>query len=335
MAQSHYLVHGSLGSPYTMKMRAVMRYRRLPHVWIRDGNSRLAGRTGLKVAVIPVIQYLDGSYHNDSTPMIDDLERLHPGERSIVPDDPGDAFLAYLLEDFADEWVTKAMFHYRWFRARDQDQMGHWLGFDLYQGQGLEKIRAFAREFRDRQVGRLALVGCTEANQYLVEETCRRTLAALERHVTDSWFFFGSRPSRAEFGLYGQLSQFIVDPTPTDILRATAPYTARWVMNMDDIGGIDGEWAVKPVSASVEEMLKLTGEVYLPFLVANARAYSQGAETMSFTALGETYSQGVFRYQVKCLETLRSAYAALDEAARARIDPLLDRTGCLPFLRAA
>src|SRR5690606_26870912 len=159
MPQDHYRIHGSLGSPYTMKMRAILRYRRLPHIWIRGGNQDLEGRTPLKVAVIPVIQYLDGSYHNDSTPMIDELEQLHPGERSIVPEDPGDAFLAFLLEDFADEWVTKYMFHYRWFRARDQDQMGHWLGFDRFQGGGLAHIDAFAREFGDRQIGRLALVG--------------------------------------------------------------------------------------------------------------------------------------------------------------------------------
>lgn len=333
MAQEHYRIHGSLGSPYTMKMRAILRYRRLPHIWIRGGNQDLAGRTPLKVAVIPVIQFLDGSYHNDSTPMIDELERLHPGERSIVPEDAGDAFLAFLLEDFADEWVTKYMFHYRWFRARDQDQMGHWLGFDRFQGGGLANIRGFAREFGDRQIGRLALVGCTEANQPLIEETCRRTLAALEAHVVNGWCFFGDRPSRAEFALYGQLSQLIVDPTPNELLRSTAPYTARWIMHVDDLGGIEGEWSVKAVSKGVEALLMLAGEVYLPFLVANAEAFERGAETMSFTVLGETYSQAVFRYQAKCLQVLRGAYAALNGAARERIDPILETSGCLQFLR--
>ncbi|MCC7266284.1 MAG: glutathione S-transferase, partial [Caulobacteraceae bacterium] len=146
------------------------------------------------------------------------------------------------------------------------------------------------------------------------------------------WYFFGSRPSRAEFALYGQLSQLIVDPTPNDLLRATAPYTARWIMHVDDLGGIEGKWAVAPASKGVEALLRLAGEVYLPFLVANAEAFGRGAETLSFTALGETYSQGVFRYQVKCLQALRAAYAGLDGAARERVDPLLLETGCLPFL---
>ena len=34
------------------------------------------------------------------------------------------------LEDFADEWLTKAMFGYRWLAEVDQVQMSRWLAFD-------------------------------------------------------------------------------------------------------------------------------------------------------------------------------------------------------------
>ena len=325
--QGRYRIVGALGSPYTLKMRAIMRYRRIPHVFIQMNASHDEERAKVKPAVIPVIQYPDGSYHNDSTPMVFDLERLHP-ERSVVPEDAGDAFLAKLLEDMADEWGTKLMFHYRWFRPRDQDQMSHWLAFDRFTGGGRGKIDTYANTFRDRQVGRMAIVGCTAENQALIEETGRLIFAALEDHVVNDWFFFGSRPSLAEFSWFGQFSQLIVDPTPNELFRLTAPFTVRWLMQLDDLSGVDGEWEARRNAPVVEKLLDLAGRVYFPFLIANEAAAKRGAETFRFEALGMPYEQGTFKYQVKCLWALREAYAALPAADRARIDPVLEQTGC-------
>ncbi|HEX4096093.1 MAG TPA: glutathione S-transferase N-terminal domain-containing protein, partial [Caulobacteraceae bacterium] len=307
--QAAYRVLGSLGSPYSMKIRAVMRYRRLPHIWIQAQDAHNAERAMVKVPVIPVVRYLDGTYHNDSTPMIHDLERLHPGQRSVIPDDPADAFLAALLEDMADEWGTKFMFHYRWFRERDQKQMSQWLAFDRFAGGGREKIQGYADTFRDRQVGRMAMVGCTPANQEIIESTCARLLGILEAHVVEQAYLFGSRPSLAEFGWFGQLSQLIVDPTPNDVLRATAPFTTRWIMQIDDASGVEGEWrGDAPLPRAVSELLRLAGDVYFPFLLANAEALARGAETFAFTAKDMAYEQGVFKYQARCLEALRAAW---------------------------
>ena len=56
----------------------------------------------------------------DSTPIIDQMEKLHP-EPSIHPADPVADFISALIEEFGDEWGNKWMFHYRW--ARDVDQI--------------------------------------------------------------------------------------------------------------------------------------------------------------------------------------------------------------------
>lgn len=325
---SEYRLYGGLGSPYSMKMRALMRYRRLPHQWISANRPEVMAPlfAQVKAPVIPVLVFPDGTVMNDSTPLIRELERRHPGERSVVPQDEAQAFLAALLEDMADEWGTKAMFHYRWFRERDQTQMSQWLAFDRLKGRGRGAIQAAADMFRERQVGRMALVGCTPQNAPLIEETARRIYGLFDQLAADEPYLFGARPSLGDFAWFGQLSQLAVDPTPHDLMRETAPLLMRWLLNIDDASGVEGDWrdpALAP-TAAVEGLLALAGEVYLPFLAANARAIGAGEDSFTVELMGRPYSQGVFRYQARCLAELRAAYAGLSDAARRRVDPLLD-----------
>ena len=155
--------------------------------------------------------------------------------------------------------------------------------------------------------------------------------------VVDRHCLFGTRPSLAEFGLYGQISQFGVDPTPQAMMRADYPYTYRWLAHVDDMSGVDGEWdaADAALPDAVRAILTVAGTVYFPFLIANAQALAAGAEQMRLTMLGHDYRQGVFKYQAKCLADLRARYAALPDEARARIDPLLAETGCRDALVTA
>lgn len=315
-----YKLFGALGSPYSQKLRALLRYRRIPHLWV-DGAAARDAMGQVRAPVIPVLQYPDGHFDNDSTPVIYDLEARHP-ERGVVPDDPAQAFIAHLIEDFADEWLTKAMFGYRWLAEIDQVQMSRWLAFDNLKGGGLDRSQAFAQQFRARQVGRMAMVGCTAENFPLIEASTRAVLAALEAHVVNRHCLFGTRPSLAEFSLFGQLSQLGTDPTPQAMMRADFPYTYRWLAHVDDMSGIEGEWdpGFAPV---VAELVQIAGATYVPFLRANERAAEAGAETFRMEALGLPYEQGVFKYQIKALRELRSRYAALNEAAKDAVDPLL------------
>lgn len=326
-----YTLYGALGSPYSQKLRAVLRYRRLVHVW-KDGAAAREALGQVRAPVIPVLQYPDGHFDNDSTPVIYDLEARHAARR-IVPEDPAQAFIAHLLEDFADEWLTKAMFGYRWLAEVDQVQMSRWLAFDNLKGGGLATSQHFAEQFRARQVSRMALVGCTAENFPLIEASTRAVLAALEAHVVDRHCLFGTRPSLAEFGIFGQLSQLGTDPTPQAMMRADYPYTYRWLAHVDDMSGVEGAWepGFAPV---VRELVRIAGEVYVPFLRANELAAEAGEATFRMEAMGLPYAQGTFKYQLKCLRELRTRYAMLQGAARTAADAVLG-TGWLGLLDRA
>jgi glutathione S-transferase len=331
----HYTIYGALGSPYSLKMRAVLRYRRLPHRWVHGAGASVATQGKVRAPVIPVVAYPDGSFANDSTPLIYDLEARH-ALRGIVPPDPARAFLAHLIEDFGDEWLTKAMFGYRWLREVDQVQMSRWLAFDQLKGGGLAQSQAAADLFRARQVGRMGVVGCTTENFPLIQASARAVLNALEAHVTDQHCLFGTRPSLAEFGIYGQISQLGVDPTPDTMMRADFPYTLRWLLHIDDMSGIEGEWeaADAPLAPAVTRLLAIIGAVYFPFLMANAAAVAAGAQSFRFQAMGHDYTQDSFKYQARCLADVRARFAALPAEARDRLDPVLARANCLAALLA-
>ena len=312
-----YVLYGALASPYSMKMRALMRYRRIPHIWVSGSETREA-LANVKAAVIPVLRFPDGRHANDSTPLIHALEEAHL-QRSVIPPDPAMSFLAHLIEDFADEGLTKAIFGYRWLENVDQIQMSRWLAFDNLQGGGQAASQSAAEAFRARQVGRMALVGCTRENFPLIEASTRAVLDILEAHVVDSFFLFGTRPSLAEFGLLGQLSQLATDPTPQAMMRADYPYTYRWLAQLDDLSGLEGTWTSEPSQAAIA-LARVAGEVYAPFLAANAAAIEDGDDSFTIRAMGHELAQGPFKYQAKCLTELRRRYDALGASDRARAD---------------
>ena len=93
------------------------------------------------------------------------------------------AFLASLIEDFADEWLTKAMFSYRWAYDADIQYASLWIADDFFPAQKGAARAAAAKRFAKRQIERMPLVGCTPQNAPIIEATYTRTLDLLETHV--------------------------------------------------------------------------------------------------------------------------------------------------------
>ena len=330
-------VVGAPGSPYTRKLRAAMRYRRIPHRFVIRNSKSDHDIPDVPVALMPVL-VLPGeggaapTAAIDSTPLLRKLETLHEG-RSLLPPDPGLAFVDALLEDYADEWVTKAMFHYRWAYQADIDKAGsilpRWSRVDAPDA----AVSQFSKLITERQVGRLWVVGSNETTGPVIEASYRRLLRLLDAHFTEYPYLMGGRPGASDFGIFGQLTQLVLfDPTPAAIALEVAPRVYAWVEIVEDLSGLDVEdadWISRDsVPDTLRALLGEVGRVYAPFLLGNAAALESGAERVECEIDGARWVQKPFPYQGKCLGWLREAHAALSSGDRAWVNGLLDGTGC-------
>jgi glutathione S-transferase len=337
MAPSLTLV-GAYGSPYSRKMRAVLRCRRLAFRWIVRGSREDVGIPAVPVDLIPVLVFpgaggAAGEAMIDSSFQILHLEKL-ARERSIVPPDPAVAFLDHLLEDYGDEWLTKAMFHYRWAFPADVARASRVLPLDRQIDLDPAAHERFAKMFAERQIGRLAVVGSSPETAPIIEASYRRLLASLDALLRERPFLFGRRPARGDFGLYGQLTQLAqFDPTPSAVAADVAPRVIAWVSHVDDLSSLevgDGDWLDRDAVASpaLRGLLREVGRTYAPFLVANAAAIAAGVSEVRCAIDGGELRQKPFPYQAKCLRWLREARAGLAAADREWVDRVLAGTGC-------
>lgn len=332
---------GNEGSPYSRKMRAVLRYRRIPYVWVAQLGPEYVAPPAVPVKVIPVLVWHDDDGRMresmvDSTPQIARLEREVAG-RSLVPSDPALAFLSALIEDYADEWGTKLMFHYRWTDEAGIAWARRHLMLHIDPSVPADKLDQFANWFGDRQIGRRGIVGATDATRGVIEDCYRRLLQALNGLIEQRRFLFGNRPSTGDFGLYGQLSQLCgFDPTSSRLAEREAPRVVAWVERVEDLSGWtvdDAQWLARAAAiAALRPLLEEIGATYVPFLLANAAAKAAGQAQVECTIRGQRWSQDVFGYQAKCLGWLREHFAALAEADRAWLRAALAGSGCEALL---
>lgn len=331
---------GAPGSPYTRKMLALLRYRRIPYRFILGGLQSRADLPRPKVALLPTFYLPDESGALeavvDSSPIIRRLEREHAG-RSVVPGEPALAFLDALIEDYADEWLTKAMFHYRWAYRDDIDKAGAilplWRDTQLSDAQW----QAARRMFSERQIGRLHVVGSNETTGPVIEASYRRFIAILESHLSSHAFLLGARPGASDFGVFGQLTQLShFDPTPMALTLSQAPRVYAWVDVMEDLSGReagDDDWLdAAALPPTIHDLLAEMARTYVPVMIANARALKSGAATVETEVDGRPWTQQPFPYQGKCVAWLRAAFDGLGDAPRARVRTLLEATGCLPLV---
>ena len=330
---------GAPGSPYTRKMRALLRYRGIPYRMILNGSKADRDLPTPKVSLLPTFFLPDERGTTvavtDSTPLLRRFEVEFQG-RFVIPPDPAVAFLDALLEDYGDEWLTKPMFHFRWAHAADIEKARNvlplWRAVDTTDAD----VAPMRKLFGDRQISRLYVVGSNATTAPVIEESYRRFLRLFDAHLTRHPHLMGRRPGASDFAWFGQLTQLAqFDPTPAALTLEESPRVYAWVDLVEDLSGLevdDTDWFTRDDAGVLRPFFEELGRTYVPVMLANAQAVQEGRDLVRCDVEGKPWEQQPFPYQAKCLRWLKEDYAALSAGDRAAVDAALAGTGCEALL---
>jgi glutathione S-transferase len=327
-----YRIIGAEMSPYSVKVRSYFRYKAIPHQWIlRNAASQAEYEKLARMPIIPLVVTPEGTGIQDSTPIIDQMEKLYP-EPSIHPDDPVARFISALVEEFGDEWGNKWMFHYRW--AHDVDQISSAGRIARMRGPDAseEKHAVFAGQVRARMVDRVWFVGSNAVTAPQIEASFLDMLGMLDNHLASRPYLFGGRPAFGDFGLWGQIYQMWTDPTAGALIGGGAPHVLDWVHRMlwpRAEGKFEAWSTLQPTLMPI--LTKQIGMQFMPWTCANEKALAEAREEFSVTLGDKIWTQKPQKYHARSLGMLRAKYA--DVADKAALDPVLEAAGCLAGLR--
>lgn len=323
MAQ--YRLFGAETSPYSLKVRAMLRFKGADFEWIdRNAANEAEFRKLAATPTVPLLASPDGSLSQDSTLILAALEAALP-EPPAQPDDPALTAISLILEEYADEWLNKAMFQQRWGQAPDRDAAALRVLIQLNGGKRPRAYKAATRQIADRMVARLPLVGAEADNAPTLEASSRRFALRLNAHLKEHLFIFGGHPSAADFAIAAQYQQMLTDPTPAAWLADQTPFLLAWCEHMQDpkaSGPYAGLDQLRPTLLPLFD--GEASRTFLPWAKANTASAMRGRKRFSVTLDDGLFEQATQNYAGRSFQSLRE-----------RIEASLDAPGLADFLADA
>tara|TARA_B100000029_G_scaffold53154_1_gene48250 strand:+ start:1753 stop:2772 length:1020 start_codon:yes stop_codon:yes gene_type:complete len=332
----NYKVFGVELSPYSVKVRSYFRYKKLDHVWIvRNFEKRSEFNKYAKIPIVPLVVTPDNIALQDSTPLIEKLEKDSLGPK-ILPEDSTLAFLSRMIEEYADEWINKPLFHYRWNYKKDEINASKIIS-TYFTPQILQKIpllgtmivKVISLFVAKRQISRRHWLGTFPENAPIIESSFIRILDLMDNHLKTRPFMFGRKPSIADFGLWGQIYNLHLDPTPHSLIIKRESVLS-WVKRMlfpKEEGGFETFEQLHP---TLMPILEEVAEVYFPWAKANFLAVKERKETFNVKLKGKTFEQRPIKYQAKTFKILQELYKEYNE--NQELNDILEKVGCLRYL---
>lgn len=261
-----YRVHGMMQSYFTRKMTGYFDYKGIPWRFRPFGGMSPAALAAGFPGGVPMVETPDGEMMWDSTAMIHHLERRFP-EPAVLPDDPVLRFLAYVVEDFSDEWLYRPAVGTRWLFPENAALAGFELARDVAAVMPLPADQAHLAVGAHVRSS-LPALGVDESNvKTWVEDTLRPWVSLFGAHLADRPYLLGGRPSLADFALFGgNAAHFTNDPACRRWVDADAPavvaHTTRLLTPEDQPAG---DWDDEP-PATLVALIREIARTYLPWV---------------------------------------------------------------------
>lgn len=346
---ANYRLYGAEFSLYSGKARSYLRKKGIPFEEIISSikvyKRFIVPRTGVKY--IPVVQTPDDEVFQDTTVIIDELEKRHP-QPSVYPDTPVQRLVATLLELYGDEWVLIPAMHFRWFYREENYRfiIGEF-GKMLVPGWPGFIQRIVGKKVGSFFDGAVEKLGVSDSNRHAIEASYKMLLADLQTHFSEHDYLLGSSPCIADFGLIAPMYAHLYrDPYPGKLMRSTAPAVAAWVERMVSDEVADGEFLPNDeIPDTLYPVLERMAAEQIPVLMDTDKQMTQWRQDNpdteiprfigehEFNVEGAKGKRYILPYSLWMFQRSLDAYNILDDAARAKADELLEDTGFGPVLQ--
>lgn len=324
-------------SYFSAKPRPALRYKHVPFDEIlptpRAYREVIRPRTGL--SQIPVLVTPDGEVIQDSSEILDELERRFP-DPPLYPRTPVQKMVGLVLELYADEFMLLPGVHYRWSFPESATKA-------LAEFAALSGDPDTATTFAENVQTFTRLLGASPETAPAIEAHTVELLDAFEAHLAVHPFVLGGRPSLGDCALMGPIYPHLYnDAVPGRLVRERLK-VCHWIqrMNYPDPDA-DGEWvggdAIPP---ALRPVVGLAGRDGVPFVLDVARAFERWADQNALhegflprvvgmhrsSLRGIEFERVTTPYSMWMVQRVVDTYRGLPAVERAAVDAAFAGTG--------
>lgn len=340
-----YLMYGAPVSYYSGKLRSYLLHKGIPFeekavnawhfLWLMPRR--------VKTSVIPVLKTPSGEWLQDTSVMMDELERRFP-EPPVNPATPVQRLVAYLFEIWGDEfWLPLAM-HTRWNRTEQipwyaETQVGPM----MLPGWPKFMQRYIGHKTAGDMSGFVDNLGFGLDMAPVLDRFGDIQLDGLNAHFAEHKFLLGDRPCMGDYGLIGPLYAHIGrDPLSSRDLIDTRPHLKAWIQRMfEPATSTGGEFLPDDrIPETLMPALRSIFDEMLPFIRACADAVREAPVvpadskqvqrfmgTVSYPMAGGIHKRKAAGYPVWMTQRLLDVYRSMPATEQQQIKGWLHTVG--------